>query len=131
MTNRELMQIAEKAKNNAYAPYSDFHVGAVLLTKGGKIYTGCNIENASYGAAMCAERVAIYKAVSAGETDFTAIAVTGSTDPCPPCGICRQVLSEFCHADFQIITKAHDELESITLGELLPKAFELRNTLCK
>lgn len=131
MTNRELMQIAEKAKKNAYAPYSDFHVGAALLTKGGKIYTGCNIENASYGAAMCAERVAIYKAVSAGETDFTAIAVTGSADPCPPCGICRQVLAEFCHADFQIITQTHDKLESITLGELLPRAFELRNTLCE
>lgn len=96
MDSVELLRLAEQAKENAYVPYSKFKVGAALLTKNGRVYTGCNIENASYGATNCAERTAIFKAVSEGETEFEKIAVAStSKEETWPCGICRQVMVEF------------------------------------
>ena len=104
MENRELMYLAENAKQKSYSPYSKFKVGAALLTKDGKIYVGANIENSSYPATVCAERVVIFKAISDGEYEFEKIAISGSgNDFCYPCGICRQVMSEFCKENFLII----------------------------
>lgn len=127
----KLITAATKMLDFSYAPYSHFHVGAALLTNDGKIYTGCNIENAAYGPSNCAERTAIFKAVSEGERNFTAIAIVGGPDGkikdfCPPCGVCRQVLSEFCKKDFKIIL-ANDksEVKEFTLAELLPESFRL------
>lgn len=124
----DLMRMAEEARLGAYAPYSDFLVGAALLTKSGKVYTGCNIENASFGATNCAERTAIFKAVSEGERQFSAIAVVGGKrqDPpsfCAPCGICRQVMAEFCDSDFRILLGNSDKLEAYTLAAILPLSF--------
>jgi len=125
-----LMEHAVKAREASYSPYSGFKVGAALLTRSGKIYTGCNIENAAFTPTVCAERVAIFKAVSEGEHDFTAIAVAGGAgkDPDPnvaPCGVCRQVMMEFCDADtFEIyLVKGKNEYTSLTLKELLPYGF--------
>lgn len=127
---KELIQAALEARDMAYAPYSHYHVGAALLTENGRIYQGGNIENASYGATNCAERTAFFKAVSEGERDFTAIAITGGlqgqvpVDYAYPCGICRQVISEFVKADFQIIVaKSTDDYKIFTLAELLPAGF--------
>ncbi|MBO5384652.1 MAG: cytidine deaminase [Ruminococcus sp.] len=108
MTNGELFSIAVKAAEKSYSKYSGFSVGAALLTADGQIFTGCNIENASYSLTVCAERTAVFKAVSEGITDFKAIAVAGSADndfskQCVPCGACLQVLSEFCDDDFVIV----------------------------
>lgn len=108
MTDRELLDTAVKAAENSYSKYSRFRVGAALLTKDGRVFTGCNIENASFSLTNCAERTALFKAVSEGVTEFKAIAVVGSADgdfsrPCTPCGACLQVLSEFCGDDFVII----------------------------
>ncbi len=105
---KDLFNIAVSAAGNSYSPYSEFRVGAALLTADGRIFTGCNIENASYSMTMCAERTAIFKAVSDGYTDFSAIAVAGSSTndfsmPCVPCGACLQVLTEFCSDDFIIV----------------------------
>ena len=117
--------------NFSYVPYSNFHVGAALLTSEGEIYTGCNIENAAYGPSNCAERTAIFKAVSEGKKNFEAIAVVGGKngkieDFCPPCGVCRQVLAEFCKKDFEIIlAKSTDEYKIMTLEQLLPESFSL------
>lgn len=125
MTNEELIQIAKQASQNAYAPYSKFQVGAALVTKQGRIYTGCNIENASYGATNCAERTAIFKAVSEGEREFIRIAVTvsdGST--AYPCGICLQVMNEFM-PDVDIILEQDGEIVTYSLSELLPRGFVL------
>lgn len=124
----DLMKMAEEARLGAYAPYSDFLVGAALLTKSGKVYTGCNIENASFGATNCAERTAIFKAISEGERQFSAIAVVGGKrqDPpsfCAPCGICRQVMAEFCDSDFRILLGNSDKLEAYTLAAILPLSF--------
>lgn len=125
-------QLAEQAIHMAkksYAPYSHFHVGAALLGDNGRIYTGCNIENASYSATVCAERTAVFKAVSEGITSFTAIAIAGGTEGvvtnyCAPCGVCRQVLREFCKPDFQIIlVKSPKEYKVYTLEQLLPESF--------
>lgn len=108
MTPQELLAIAQQARQRAYAPYSHFAVGAALLTKSGKVYPGCNIENASFGATNCAERTAFFSAVFAGEREFEAIAIVGGPEDtknhrfCPPCGICRQVMREFCDLDFKI-----------------------------
>ena len=130
MTDRELLDLAIEARKYSYAPYSEFHVGAALLTKNGKVYKGCNIENASFGATNCAERTAIFKAVSEGEGDFEAIAIVGGKDGkelelCPPCGICRQVMTEFCNLDtFRIVLGDEHEERSYTLTELLPLTFE-------
>lgn len=115
----------------AYVPYSHFHVGAALLCEDGTIFTGCNIENSAYGPSNCAERTAIFKAVSEGYKDFTAIAVVGGlegnvTEYCTPCGVCRQVMREFCSRDFKIIcAKSPSDYKEYTLDQLLPQSFSL------
>lgn len=126
MTNTELLSIADKAMENAYAPYSKFKVGAALLCKDGTVFTGCNIENATYGATNCAERTAIFKAVSEGQRDFEAIAIVSSSGgETFPCGICRQVMAEFAH-ELKIVLRDKNENEHIYhLSELLPKTFTL------
>ena len=123
-----LMSEAQKARQKSYSPYSHFRVGAALLTKSGKIYTGCNIENAAYTPTVCAEHTAIFKAVSDGERDFEALAVIGgaegeTADFCAPCGVCRQVIAEFCNKDFKIILGNEDKFKAYTLDGLLPFAF--------
>ena len=126
----ELIRQAFDALDYAYAPYSRFKVAAALLTKSGKVYTGCNIENAALSPGNCAERTAIFKAVSEGERDFAAICTVnedeqGNHDYCPPCGVCRQVMMEFCDpGEFEIILAkdAHDH-QVHTLAELLPLGF--------
>ena len=117
---------AFEAKERAYAPYSGFKVGAALLCADGNVYLGCNIENASYPVTLCAERAAIASAVADGNRDFRAIVITGGDDFCPPCGMCRQALSEFCDKDFKvIIARSETDFEEYTLGELLPHSFLL------
>lgn len=128
MTDKELMVAANEARKFAYTPYSDFKVGAALLTKSGKLYTGCNIENSSYTPTVCAERTAVFKAVSEGESDFAVIAVVGGKDEnplefCSPCGVCRQVLAEFCGADFRILLGNPEKFQSYTVDEILPFSF--------
>ena len=124
MTDRELFDKACEALHNAYVPYSKFRVGACLLTSDGRIFTGCNVENASYGATICAERTAVVKAVSEGATRFTKIAVAAENAVGWPCGICRQVLFEFSD-DMTVISgnKKTGEFTAITLSQLLPHAF--------
>lgn len=134
MKNAELINIALKAREKAYSPYSGFAVGAALLCKNGKVFSGCNIENSGYSATNCAERTAIFRAVSEGETEFERIAVVGGnshekipSEYCPPCGICRQVMREFCDADFEIIiAKNESDYKVMTLAELLPMSFDKR-----
>lgn len=127
----KLISEALNMMNYSYAPYSHFTVGAALLTEDDKLYTGCNIENSAYGPSNCAERTAIFKAVSEGYKDFKAIAVVGGMeknvkDFCPPCGVCRQVMREFCKPDFKIIlAKSTEEYKVFTLEELLPESFSL------
>lgn len=125
MSNEELFAAAVKAAADSYSKYSGFSVGAALLTADGKMFTGCNIENASYSLTMCAERTAIFKAVSEGYAEFSAIAVAGSpTDdfskPCYPCGACLQVMSEFCGNDMRIILSDGE----YKLSDFLPKRFD-------
>ena len=122
MTERELIALAFEAKKRSYSPYSHFQVGAALLCEDGSVYFGCNIENASYGATNCAERTAIFKAVSEGKTKFLMLAVAADELPLP-CGICRQVISEFCGCEFPIIVATDNEEKRFTLGDLLPNAF--------
>ena len=126
----ELIRQAFGALEYAYAPYSKFKVAAALLTKSGKIYTGCNIENAALSPGNCAERTAIFKAVSEGEKDFEAICIVnedaqGKHDYCPPCGVCRQVMREFCNPDSFciILAKSAEEYREYTLAQLLPESF--------
>ncbi|MBQ3182071.1 MAG: cytidine deaminase [Clostridia bacterium] len=126
----ELVTKAYEAMKHSYSPYSGFRVGAALLTKDSKIYTGCNIENSAFSPTCCAERTAFFKAVSEGEKDFKAIAIVGGkggeiTDFCYPCGVCRQVMAEFCDGDFEIITTDAKEIKSHTLKELLPESFKI------
>lgn len=129
-----LIEKAIAASRIAYAPYSHYHVGAALLTADGEIYTGCNIENASFGATNCAERTAFFKAVSEGKRCFKAIAIVGESeygeqsnqfsDYAYPCGICRQVMQEFCKPDFEIIVaKSTEDYQKYTLAQLLPNGF--------
>ncbi|MBQ8786044.1 MAG: cytidine deaminase [Oscillospiraceae bacterium] len=126
MTNTELLSIADKAMENAYAPYSKFKVGAALLCKDRTVFTGCNIENATYGATNCAERTAIFKAVSEGQRDFEAIAIVSSSgDETFPCGICRQVMAEFAPELKIILRSSSGEETCYKLMELLPKTFTL------
>ena len=132
MTDIELMKLAEEARLMAYAPYSDFLVGAALLTKDGRVYKGCNVENAGSPVTNCAERTAFFKAVSEGEREFAAIAIVGGkrgSEPafCSPCGVCRQVMTEFCDRDFRIVLGNSKGVESHTLEELLPLAFNRKN----
>ena len=132
MDNRELLNRAVMAAKSAYAPYSGFSVGAALLCSDGTVFTGCNIENSSYSVTVCAERVALFSAVAAGYRGFTAIAIVGGnngdyTKPCPPCGVCRQALAEFCSADTKVIlSDGQGDACDYTLGELLPESFSLR-----
>ena len=129
MTDKELIALADEARAKSYCPYSGFSVGAALLTKDGKIYTGANIENASFTPTVCAERVALFTAVHAGEKEFAAIAVVGGPAGKPaeklftPCGVCRQVLSEFCKPDMRVLVGAVGDTLITTLGELLPYGF--------
>lgn len=120
---------ALRAVQNSYSPYSKFPVGAALTTSGGKVFTGCNVENASYGLTMCAERVAVMKAVSEGSQKFKALAVVGGRGKAArPCGACLQVLAEFCGPDFPVSLASLDKpdrIERLTLGDLLPHTFKL------
>ncbi len=119
MEHKKLLDMAKKARENAYAPYSGFRVGAALLTKEGKIYTGCNVENLSFGATVCAERCAIVKAASEGERNFSAIAVYAGEKFTSPCGICLQTISEFAK-DIDIILADGDDLKVYKLQDLFP-----------
>lgn len=125
----KLVLLAVKIKESAYVPYSDFHVGAALIADNGKIYTGCNVENASYGAAICAERTAIVKAISDGAKRVLTIAVASDSKlPTMPCGICRQVLSEFCSPDMPLYLSNRDgEYKTYTFEEILPHSFKQRD----
>lgn len=135
MDNLELLEEAKKARLKAYTPYSNFKVGAALLTKNGKVYLGCNIENATYTPTNCAERTAFFKAVSEGEREFEKIAIVGAKDGedanviCSPCGVCRQVMMEFCDPkEFQIIlANGENTCRVMTLEELLPCGFSSSN----
>ena len=121
---KKLIKEAEKARKKAYTPYSKFKVGAAVLSVDGKIFTGCNIENASFGLTVCAERVAIFKAISEGSTKFEAIAVIGNTDKaCSPCGSCRQVISEFGEDITLIMANLKGDIKIKKIKELLPEAF--------
>ena len=131
MTDRELVLLAQKARDNAYVPYSSYQVGAALLCGDGSVYTGCNIENAAFTPTVCAERVAFFKALSDKKRSFVKIAVVGGktgdiSDTCTPCGVCRQVMAEFCDRDFEILTGNPDNIISHCLSELLPLAFTPR-----
>ena len=129
MSNEELIALALEAREGAYAPYSNWKVGAALLCRDGRIFKGCNIENSGFSATVCAERTAFFKAVSEGERDFVKIAIIagdaqrGSEGYCTPCGVCRQVMSEFCKPDeFKIIcAKSVNEYHEFTLREMLPE----------
>lgn len=129
MTPEALMELAREAMGRAYAPYSGFQVGAALLGESGRVYVGCNVENAAYGPTCCAERTAIFSAVAQGERRFQALAVLGGmggvvSRPAAPCGVCRQVMAEFCSPDFSIYMGGPDgQIETHTLSELLPLAF--------
>lgn len=129
MTERDLCRLAVDAMDRAYAPYSGYRVGAALLSKDGRVFTGCNIENASFTPTVCAERTAVFKAVCEGVRDFAMLAVAGGKDgklsgTFPPCGVCRQVLTEFCSPDFPVLlVSGKDAFTTHTLGELLPLSF--------
>lgn len=128
MDAKQLVEIAMKAKENAYVPYSHFRVGAAVLAKSGKVFYGCNIENASFGATNCAERTAIFKAVSEGERELEAIAInTDSEDPTYPCGICRQVMTEFSKDMKVYISNVDGDYREFKLEELLPGWFTKEN----
>lgn len=120
----ELIEAAKKVSKFAYAPYSKFKVGAALLSKSGKIFTGCNVENASYGLTVCAERVAVFKAITEGERNFEAIAIyTNTKDFTLPCGACRQVLKEFAKDLIVIIVNRYGKSKTYRLAQLLPYPF--------
>ena len=137
MDNKLLIEKAKEAMKNAYVPYSKFKVGAAIVCKDGSVYTGCNIENATYGATICAERTAIFKAVSEGQKEFSAIAIVGGkngakedeAEYCAPCGVCRQVMMEFCDPKtFKVyLAKTEDDYIEYTLEEILPLGFSGKN----
>ena len=125
-----LIEKAKEAMEKDYAPYSGFKVGAALLSKDGSVYTGCNVENAAYSPTLCAERVAFGKAISEGQREFAAIAVCGGKNgvisgPCTPCGVCRQVMAEFCKKDFKIYVATPEGYDCHSMEQLLPEAFVL------
>ena len=129
---KTLIEYAKRAMKKSYSPYSGFSVGAALLTSGGKIYSGCNIENASFTPTVCAERTAFFNAVSNGEKNFSAIAVVGGKkgeiiEYCPPCGVCRQVMREFCSDDFEIILFDGKSVKKFRLEDILPFSFKPEN----
>ena len=125
MSNRELLDMARKVSKNAYSPYSNVKVGAALEAKSGKIYTGINVENSSYGGTICAERTAFVKAVSEGEREFLRIAVAGSINKLVPCGICRQFMSEFAPSIAVIYENENGNMVETSLSELFPCGFSL------
>ncbi len=132
MTDFELMEAAEQARERAYSPYSDFKVGAALLTKRGNLYIGCNIENASFTPTVCAERVAIFEAIKNGERDLATIAIVGGKAGekptfCSPCGVCRQVMTEFGQKDFRILLGTKENFTAYTLADLFPLSFSPEN----
>ena len=131
LTNKEISDLIHTAfsiRKLSYSPYSKFAVGSALLCDDGEIYGGCNIENSSYSATVCAERVALFKAISNGERGFEAIAIVCEKgDFCYPCGVCRQVMSEFCDESFRIILEGDNIIKSHTLEELLPHSFKLKD----
>ena len=130
ISDRELCELANSARDLSYSPYSSFSVGAALLTKSGRVYLGANIENASFTPTVCAERVAFFKAISEGETEFSKIAVVGAKNgqnaeaPTAPCGVCRQVMAEFCDGSFEILMPYSDKYDKVTLDEILPRRFD-------
>lgn len=130
MNPTKLCELAKEAMTHAYAPYSGYKVGAALLCADGTVYQGCNIENASYSPTNCAERTAFFKAIYDGKRDFSAIAICGGKDGVitglfPPCGVCRQVMREFCEQDFKVYMITPDGYEERTLADLLPDSFSL------
>ncbi len=137
MTPERLVEMAMEAMAHAYAPYSGYKVGAALLCKDGSVYCGCNIENASYSPTNCAERTAFFKAIYEGQREFTAIAVCGGKDGMitgsfPPCGVCRQVMREFCEDDFLIyMVGPGGSYETVTLSQLLPYSFSAKQHMCE
>ena len=126
MMYKDLYRMASEMVPRAYAPFSKFKVGAALLSADGQVFTGCNVENSSFGATICAERTAFVKAISEGTMEFEAIAIVSSEGEAWPCGICRQFMKEFCDGDFKIIT-GDDEgsLKVYTMDEILPEGFRL------
>jgi cytidine deaminase len=131
MEKEQLMELAKEGREKAYVPYSKFKVGAALLTTDGKVFKGCNIENSGYSMTNCAERTAMFKAVSEGERDFAAIAIVADTEgPCSPCGACRQVISEFCAPNMPVyLTNMKGDVQETTVKELLPGAFSPEDLL--
>lgn len=125
INEEQLIEEAKRGRERAYVPYSRFKVGAALLGRSGKVYHGCNIENAAYSMCNCAERTALFKAYSEGETEFAALAVVADTArPVPPCGACRQVISELCRPDMVVLmTNMNGDVQRITVKDLLPGAF--------
>ncbi len=124
---QELIETAKTARLRSIAPFSNFLVGAALKTEGGKVYTGCNVESASYGLTVCAERVAIWKALSEGERQFTELAIVADTGSLtPPCGTCRQIIWEFCKSATIVLANLRGESETVSIRELLPRAFDAR-----
>ncbi len=129
ITNEELISIAKEARKMSYSPYSEYAVGAALLCRSGRIYLGCNIENAAFSPTNCAERTAFFTAIANGEREFSKIAVVGGrredepSEATFPCGVCRQVITEFCFPDFEIILSDKGKVISYTIEELLPKSF--------
>lgn len=126
MVKDQLIKEAKKTRIKAYVPYSKFPVGAALITKSGKVYTGCNIENAAYPVSCCAERVAIFKAIADGENEFSEMAVVADTNrPVPPCGSCRQVMSEFFDSAMNVhLSNLNDHSKTVTMEDLLPFSFQ-------
>lgn len=123
MDKKQLIRMALKAQKNAYVPYSNFHVGAAVLMDDGKSYTGCNIEISSYSPTICAERTAIFKAISEGSIKIKALAVVGDANPTYPCGVCRQVIREFGKDATVIIANSEDDYSEYSIEELLPNSF--------
>ena len=124
---QELVETAKAARLQSVAPFSNFLVGAAVKTDGGKVFTGCNIESASYGLTVCGERVAIWKALSEGEKHFAELAIVADTETLtPPCGTCRQIIWEFCRDATIILSNLHGESQVVSIRELLPRAFDAR-----
>lgn len=125
--NQSLIEAAAAARLRSVAPFSNFLVGAALQTEAGKVYTGCNIESASYGLTVCAERVAIWKALSEGERDFTDLAIVVDTEHLtPPCGTCRQIIWEYCKHAKIVLANLRGQCEEVSIKDLLPRAFDAR-----